>query len=46
MSLAFFGKGLGALGWAVMSDVAPRQIAGLAGGVFNTTTSDRPRSST
>ncbi|MGW5749343.1 MFS transporter [Nocardia rhamnosiphila] len=36
MSLAFFGKGLGALGWAVMSDVAPRQIAGLAGGVFNT----------
>lgn len=36
MSLAFFGKGLGALGWAVMSDVAPKQIAGLAGGVFNT----------
>ncbi|MBQ1123326.1 MFS transporter [Streptomyces smyrnaeus] len=36
MSLAFFGKGLGALGWAVMSDVSPKQIAGLAGGVFNT----------
>ncbi|MGW3460807.1 MFS transporter [Streptomyces olivaceoviridis] len=36
MSLAFFGKGMGALGWAVMSDVAPKQIAGLAGGLFNT----------
>ncbi|NBE56986.1 MFS transporter, partial [Streptomyces boluensis] len=36
MSLAFFGKGLGALGWAVMADVSPKQIAGLAGGVFNT----------
>ena len=36
MSLSFFGKGMGALGWAVMSDVAPKQVAGLAGGVFNT----------
>jgi len=36
MSLAFFGKGLGALGWAVMSDVAPREATGLAGGLFNT----------
>lgn len=35
MSIAFFGKGVGALGWAVMSDVAPRQAAGLSGGVFN-----------
>lgn len=35
MALAFFGKGFGALGWAVMSDAAPKQIAGLAGGVFN-----------
>ncbi|MER5751722.1 MFS transporter [Streptomyces sp. NPDC002088] len=35
MSLAFFGKGMGALGWAVMSDVSPKRIAGLAGGVFN-----------
>ncbi|MFD7447047.1 hypothetical protein [Streptomyces sp. NPDC059909] len=32
----FFGKGLGALGWAVMADVSPKQIAGPAGGVFNT----------
>jgi MFS transporter, ACS family, glucarate transporter len=35
MSLAFFGKGVGALGWAVMSDVAPRDCAGLSGGIFN-----------
>ncbi len=36
MCLAFFGKGIGALGWAVMSDVAPREATGLAGGLFNT----------
>jgi ACS family glucarate transporter-like MFS transporter len=36
MSLAFFGKGVGALGWAVMADVAPREATGLAGGLFNT----------
>jgi len=36
MALAFFGKGIGALGWAVMSDVAPKEVAGLAGGLFNT----------
>lgn len=35
MSFAFFGKGLGSLGWAVMSDVAPRECAGLSGGIFN-----------
>jgi len=35
MSLAFFGKGVAALGWAVMSDVAPREATGLAGSVFN-----------
>jgi ACS family glucarate transporter-like MFS transporter len=35
MALAFFGKGVGALGWAVVSDAAPRQIAGLSGGLFN-----------
>ncbi|MCW2395748.1 MULTISPECIES: MFS transporter [unclassified Sphingobium] len=35
MSLAFFGKGVGALGWAVLSDVAPRNAAGLSGGIFN-----------
>jgi ACS family glucarate transporter-like MFS transporter len=36
MALAFFGKGLGALGWAVVSDTSPREMAGLSGGVFNT----------
>ena len=36
MALAFFGKGLGALGWAVVSDTSPKQIAGLSGAVFNT----------
>ena len=35
MSLAFFGKGVASLGWAIMADVAPRQLAGLSGGVFN-----------
>jgi ACS family glucarate transporter-like MFS transporter len=35
MALSFFGKGLGALGWAVLSDTAPKQITGLTGGVFN-----------
>lgn len=36
MSLAFFGKGVGALGWAVIADVAPRTATGLCGGLFNT----------
>lgn len=36
MSLAFFGKGFGALGWAVMSDVSPKEMIGLSGGLFNT----------
>jgi ACS family glucarate transporter-like MFS transporter len=36
MCVAFFGKGMGALGWTVVSDTAPRQIVGLSGGLFNT----------
>ncbi len=36
MSLSFFGKGMGALGWAVLADTAPKEISGLAGGFFNT----------
>ncbi|MBD8621132.1 ACS family glucarate transporter-like MFS transporter [Sphingomonas sp. PP-CE-3G-477] len=35
MAVAFFGKGVASLGWAVMSDVAPKQLAGLTSGVFN-----------
>jgi len=31
MSIAFFGKGVAASGWAVMSDAAPREATGLAG---------------
>jgi ACS family glucarate transporter-like MFS transporter len=36
MSLAFFGKGVGALGWAVVSDTSPKEISGLSGALFNT----------
>ncbi|CAM1626750.1 Major facilitator superfamily [Bartonella choladocola] len=35
MAMAYFGKGFGAIGWAVISDIAPQKIAGLCGGVFN-----------
>jgi ACS family glucarate transporter-like MFS transporter len=35
MATAFFGKGIGALGWAVMADTAPKEISGLSGGLFN-----------
>lgn len=35
MALAFLGKGIGALGWAVMADTAPKEISGLSGGLFN-----------
>lgn len=38
MSLAFFGKGIGALGWTVNADTAPKQIVGLSGGVLNLVT--------
>jgi ACS family glucarate transporter-like MFS transporter len=36
MALAFFGKGFGALGWAVVSDTSPKEMSGLSGGIFNT----------
>ena len=36
MCLAFFGKGMGALGWTVVSDTSPKEITGLSGGLFNT----------
>ncbi len=35
MSLAFFGKGFGSLGWTVVADTAPARIVGSTGGVFN-----------
>lgn len=36
MALAFCGKGIGALGWAVVSDTSPKEAGGLSGGLFNT----------
>ncbi|WP_409307928.1 MFS transporter [Pectobacterium sp. B1J-3] len=38
MCLAFFGKGVGALGWTVNADTAPKEIVGLSGGVLNLVT--------
>jgi ACS family glucarate transporter-like MFS transporter len=36
MALAFFGKGIGSLGWAVVADTSPREVPGLNAGLFNT----------
>ncbi|HEX7933518.1 MAG TPA: MFS transporter [Paraburkholderia sp.] len=36
MAAAFFGKGIGALGWAVVSDTAPKEASGLCAALFNT----------
>lgn len=35
MSLSFFGKGIGALGWTVISDTSPREMVGMNGALFN-----------
>ncbi len=35
LSLAFFGQGMVNLGWTLITDVAPRGLVGLTGGVFN-----------
>ena len=35
LSLAFFGQGMVGLGWTVISDIAPKQLLGLTGGLFN-----------
>lgn len=35
MSIAFFGKGVGALGWTVISDTSPKNLIGVNGGLFN-----------
>jgi ACS family D-galactonate transporter-like MFS transporter len=35
MSIAFFGQGATNLGWTVISDLAPKQLIGMTGGVFN-----------
>nr|WP_244951896.1 MFS transporter [Trinickia caryophylli] len=35
MSLAFFAQGMAALGWTLVSDIAPEGLLGLTGGIFN-----------
>jgi ACS family D-galactonate transporter-like MFS transporter len=35
MSIAFFGQGMCNLGWTLLTDVAPKRLIGLTGGVFN-----------
>ena len=35
MSAAFFGQGMCNLGWTLLTDVAPKRLMGLTGGVFN-----------
>jgi ACS family D-galactonate transporter-like MFS transporter len=35
MSAALFGQGICNLGWTVISDVAPKPLIGLTGGIFN-----------
>jgi MFS transporter, ACS family, glucarate transporter len=35
MSLAFFAKGIGNLGWCIVGDVSPKESMGIAGGMFN-----------
>ena len=35
LSLAFFGQGMVGLGWTVISDIAPKELLGLTGGLFN-----------
>ena len=35
MSVAFFGQGMVNLGWTLITDVAPKQLIGLTGGIFN-----------
>lgn len=35
MSAAFFGQGMVNLGWTLISDIAPKRLIGLTGGVFN-----------
>lgn len=35
MSMAFFGQGMASLGWTLTSDIAPKQLLGLTGGLSN-----------
>ncbi|ELM1664499.1 MFS transporter [Klebsiella oxytoca] len=35
MSIALFGQGMVGLGWTLISDIAPKNMGGLTGGIFN-----------
>jgi ACS family D-galactonate transporter-like MFS transporter len=35
LSLAFFAQGMAALGWTLVSDIAPKGMLGVTGGLFN-----------
>jgi len=35
MSLAFFAKGVGNLGWCIIGDTSPKELMGISGGIFN-----------
>lgn len=35
MSIAFFAKGFGNIGWCILSDTSPKEVLGISGGVFN-----------
>src|SRR4030095_12715914 len=35
LSLSFFAQGMAALGWTLVSDIAPEGMLGVTGGVFN-----------
>jgi ACS family D-galactonate transporter-like MFS transporter len=35
LSVAFFCQGMTGLGWTLISDIAPKNLMGLTGGVFN-----------
>lgn len=35
MSVAFFSQGMTGLGWTLISDIAPKNLVGMTGGIFN-----------
>ncbi|MFP3534032.1 MFS transporter, partial [Burkholderia sp. SIMBA_042] len=35
LSVAFFAQGMAALGWTLVSDIAPDGLLGVTGGIFN-----------
>lgn len=35
MTIAFFGNGLASITWSLVSQLAPKRLVGLTGGVFN-----------